>query len=291
MPQDERRTTRSAYGATEGIRGSEHQSRRPAGRRSAHLGARRAAPAHHRRSGARRPDLRADRLDPRGGRGHQGAGPGPARPPRRAGHRRRRGRRPARDERGPEGRSRRRGAQAARRRRAEEAGDRPDGRAEPGLAAPLPALDRARAAADGRPGGRPGQAHRARRHGGQDAHGRGQPAPGRVDRQGLPRARPDLPRPHPGGLARAHPRGREVRLPPRLQVLDLRDVVDPPGRDAGDRRQGPDDPHPGPHGREAQQGRPRRAAARPAARPRADAGGDRRPSRVRRCARCATSCA
>ena len=60
-----------------------------------------------------------------------------------------------------------------------------------------------------------------------------------------------------------------------LQVLHLRDLVDPPGGDARDRRQGPDDPDPRPHGREAQQGRARRAAAGPAARPRADARGDR----------------
>src|SRR5207253_9677618 len=32
-----------------------------------------------------------------------------------------------------------------------------------------------------------------------------------------------------GGLAGADPRGGEVRPPPRLQVLDLRDLVDPPG--------------------------------------------------------------
>ena len=100
-----------------------------------------------------------------------------------------------------------------------------------------------------------------------------------------------VPRPDPGGLARADPRGREVRLPPRLQVLHLRDLVDPPGGDAGDRRQGADDPHPGPHGREAEPGRPRRAPARPGARPRADAGGDRRRARVHGRARCATSCA
>jgi hypothetical protein len=39
----------------------------------------------------------------------------------------------------------------------------------------------------------------------------------------------------------------------RLQVLDLRDVVDPPGGHARDRRQGAHDPHPGAHGREAEQ--------------------------------------
>ena len=55
----------------------------------------------------------------------------------------------------------------------------------------------------------------------------------------------------------------------RLQVLDVRDLVDPPGGHAGDRRQGADDPHPGAHGREAEQGRAHRAPARAAARPRA----------------------
>ena len=69
------------------------------------------------------------------------------------------------------------------------------------------------------------------------------------------------------GSLRPHPRGREVRLPPRVQVLDLRDVVDSPGRDPRDRGQGPDDPDPRAHGREAEQGRPRRASARAAARP------------------------
>ena len=63
-----------------------------------------------------------------------------------------------------------------------------------------------------------------------------------------------VPRPHPGGEPRAHPGGREVRLPQGLQVLHLRHLVDPPGHDAGDRRQGPHHPHPGAHGREAQQG-------------------------------------
>ena len=88
-----------------------------------------------------------------------------------------------------------------------------------------------------------------------------------------------------------HPRGGEVRLPPRLQVLHLRHVVDPPGGHARDRGQGPDHPHPGPHGGEAQQGRPRRAPARADARPRADAGGDRARARVHGRARCATSSA
>ena len=110
------------------------------------------------------------------------------------------------------------------------------------------------------------------------ADDRGEPPARRLDREELPRARPLVPRPDPGGLARPDPRGREVRLPQGLQVLDLRDLVDPPGRHARDRRQGPHDPHPRAHGREAEQGRPHRAAARPAPRARAAAGRDRRPS-------------
>ena len=163
------------------------------------------------------------------------------------------------------------GAAAKKERRA-----RPHGRTEPRLAAPLPALDRPGRPAHRGPGGRTGEADRARRHGRQAADGRGQPAPRRLDRQGLPGARAELPRPDPGGLAGADPRGREVRLPPRLQVLHLRDLVDPPGGDAGDRRQGADDPHPRPHGREAEPGDPRRAPAGAVARPRARAVRDRR---------------
>ena len=136
------------------------------------------------------------------------------------------------------------------------------------------------------PGDRAGQADRARRHDRQAADGRGEPPPRRLDRQGLPGPRPQLPRPDPGGLARADPGGGEVRLPPRLQVLHLRDLVDPPGGHPGDRRQGADDPHPGAHGREAQPRRPRRAPARPAA----SAASRRRARSPRSCAgRCATS--
>ena len=40
---------------------------------------------------------------------------------------------------------------------------------------------------------------------------------------------PAAARPHPGGQPRPDARGREVRLAQGLQVLHLRDVVDPPG--------------------------------------------------------------
>ena len=100
--------------------------------------------------------------------------------------------------------------------------------------------------------------------------------------QGLP-----VPRPHPGGHARPHPGGREVRLASRLQVLDVRDVVDPPGRRARAGRQGAHDPHARPHRRATAADRSRRTAAVDAARPRAHARGDRRRgvAPARRCSR------
>ena len=215
----------------------------------------------------------------RGGRAHQGAARGFHDVPDRPRGRARRGRA---EQVAP--------ARAAARRGGEELTEaRPDGRAVARLAAPLPARDRQGAAAHGRPGGLPGEADRARRHDREDADDRGEPAPRRLDREGLPRTRALVPRPDPGGIARADPRGREVRLPQGLQVLDVRDLVDPPGGHAGDRRQGAHDPHPGAHGREAQQGRAHRAAARPAARAGAAAGGDRRGARDRRPRRCARS--
>ena len=84
---------------------------------------------------------------------------------------------------------------------------------------------------------------------------------------------------YPGRNDRPRPRGREVRLAPRLQVLDVRDVVDQPGRHARGRRQGPHDSHARPHRRQAQQDRSRRAEASRRAAPRPDVGGDRARSR------------
>ena len=59
--------------------------------------------------------------------------------------------------------------------------------------------------------------------------GRVEPAPGRLDRQELPQPGATVSRPDPGGHDRPRSRGGEVRLPQGLQVLDVRDVVDPPG--------------------------------------------------------------
>jgi hypothetical protein len=112
---------------------------------------------------------------------------------------------------------------------------------------------------------------RARGPQGQDRDGGGQPAPGDLDRQEIHEPRPLLPRPDPGGQHGPHEGGREVRVPPGLQVLDLRHLVDPPGDHALDRGPGAHDPHPGPHDRDAQQGDAGPEAAAPGIRPRADA--------------------
>ena len=84
--------------------------------------------------------------------------------------------------------------------------------------------------------------------------------------RGLDAARPD-----PGGQPRADPRRREVRLAPRLQVLDLRHLVDPPGDHA--RAGGPvaHDPDPSAHGGAHEPRGAREAGADPEEQPRADA--------------------
>src|SRR5439155_209704 len=104
-------------------------------------------------------------------------------------------------------------------------------------------------APDGRPGGRVGEEDRARRPPGEAADDPVEPAARRLDREELPQPRSPVPRPDPGGNARTHPRSREVRLAPRLQVLDVRDVVDQAGGRACARRQGAHDPDAGAHRR------------------------------------------
>ena len=110
---------------------------------------------------------------------------------------------------------------------------------------------------------------------GEEGAGRGQPPPRRLDREEVHEPRPAVPRPDPGRQHRPDEGRRQVRVPPRLQVLDLRDVVDPPGHHPRDRRPGAHDPHPGAHDRDDQQADPHLARARAGARPRADLGGDR----------------
>src|SRR5438067_55393 len=78
-------------------------------------------------------------------------------------------------------------------------------------------------------GGRAGEEDRARRHGGEAAHDPVESPSGRLDREELPQPGPSVPRPDPGGNAGLDPCGREVRLAARVQVLHLRDLVDPAG--------------------------------------------------------------
>ena len=109
-------------------------------------------------------------------------------------------------------------------------------------ARPVPQRDPPPSAADRRRGGRARQAHRAGRRRGEGADDQLEPRARRVDRQEVPAERAAAARPHPGGHLRAHPRRREVRLAARLQVLDVRDVLDPPGDPARHREQGAHDP-------------------------------------------------
>ena len=93
------------------------------------------------------------------------------------------------------------------------------------------------------------------------------------------------------GILGPDPRRREVRLAAWLQVLDLRDVVDPPGDRARHREQGAHDPHAGPRAPARAEARPSRARAGRGARAAADRRGGRGArarSRSSRCATCAT---
>ena len=127
----------------------------------------------------------------------------------------------------------------------EPAGRRGDDR----LIAALPERGRPLSVADGRAGG---GAREARRSGGQGREGpprQLEPAARRLDREALPGTRPDAARPDPGRDHRADPRRREVRLAEGVQVLDVRDVVDPPSGAARRREQGAHHPHPRAHRR------------------------------------------
>ena len=101
---------------------------------------------------------------------------------------------------------------------------------------------------------------RARGAPGQEGNGRGEPAPRHLDRQEIHQSRPAIPRSHSGRQYRPDEGGRQVRIPPRLQVLDLRDMVDPAGDHAFDRRPGAHHPHSGAHDRDHQQDRAHVAA-------------------------------
>ena len=104
---------------------------------------------------------------------------------------------------------------------------------------------------------------------------RGEPAPRRLDRKEAHGAGASAQRPDPGGKHRPDARRRQVRLQARFQVLDVRDVVDPPVDHARDRRPGQDDPHARAHGGDGQPPRLGAQPSRAGLRPRAVARGDR----------------
>ena len=119
--------------------------------------------------------------------------------------------------------------------------------------------------------------------GGQERVREGEPAPGGVDRPPVQPRPPAAAGPDPGGQHRPDEGGRALRLPPRLPLLDLRQLVDPPRHQPGAGRQGSRGAPAGAHDRRlppdrqgaaraAVQARaagrpPRRSPRRPASRP------------------------
>src|SRR5207244_1785842 len=100
-----------------------------------------------------------------------------------------------------------------------------------------------------------------------------------------PRPRRSVRRPDPGRRHRPQPRSREVRLAEGLQVLDLRHLVDPPGRAAISRRTGADDPRADARARASTDAEQARAEARDGARPATDREGTREVDRPEAAAR------
>ena len=64
---------------------------------------------------------------------------------------------------------------------------------------------------------------------GQEGDGRSEPAARYCDCQEICEPRPAIPRPDPRRQYRADEGGRQIRIPARVQVLDLRHLVDPAG--------------------------------------------------------------
>ena len=118
------------------------------------------------------------------------------------------------------------------------------------------------------------------RRGGEEPADRVQPPARDVDHPPLHPRRRAAARPDPGGQPRPHPRGREVRLHARLQALDLRDLVDPPGDLTRARRAGPHDPPARPRRRPGAPGHAGAPDARTEAQPRPVRRRDRRRRRL-----------
>ena len=93
---------------------------------------------------------------------------------------------------------------------------------------------------------------RAAARGCQARADRTQPAPRRVDRQAIPRTWPVASRFDSGRQHRLDEGGRAISISPRIQVLDLWHVVDPPGHHPRGGRLRPHDPAAGSRDRVAQ---------------------------------------
>ena len=192
----------------------------------------------------------------------------------------RRGRGPARPDRGAwdraEGRLRSRGRRA---------GDLCERRAcggHHGRAPALPQGGQPLRSVDGCPGGRPREAHRARGPPCEGHDGQRESAPRDLHRAPLPGQPAHPARPDPGGDPGLDPGDREVRLETGLQVLDVCHLVDPAGRRARHRERSADDQAPRVRRRAGEEDRSRTAPADHGPRPPADRGGDRsRPPRCR----------
>ncbi len=113
---------------------------------------------------------------------------------------------------------------------------------------------------------------RARSPPSEKGNGRSQPSPRHLDCQEIHQPRPAVPRSHPGRQHRLDESRRQVRVPPRLQVLNLRHVVDPSGHHALNRGSGANHPHSRAHDRDDQQDRAHEPPDAARNRPRADAG-------------------
>ena len=92
---------------------------------------------------------------------------------------------------------------------------------------------------------------RARSASGQGEDGGGEPPPRHLDRQEIYQPRPAIPRSDPGRQHRPDEGGRQVRVSARLQVFDLRHLVDSAGGQALARRSVAYHPPPRAHGRHA----------------------------------------
>ena len=116
---------------------------------------------------------------------------------------------------------------------------------------------------------------------GQERVREGEPAPGGLHRAPVQPRPPAAARPDPGGQHRPDEGGRALRLPPRVPLLDLRQLVDPARHQPGAGRQGSRGAPAGAHDRRLPPDRQERARAAVQAGASGDHRGDRHGDRHR----------